>query len=229
MLTLIAAMPFAMNENIKAITSLLAASKSLATMSLGGISINGETLQATAVVHEAANNQLIAFLKAYRWLETEYEYPHRPTDTSLQIEFLEKEKHEITSWLIVAPQRKMSFGRPLTVKGVGDFAVKERHRVEGRGFQVFGEPVHRTIAEYLAGIEPGASALTKPNAATIPLRNKHRGVCLLYPVREQEKDDVSIGFELLFPENDMSFDINFTVRRKGEKAQIVVQDSNGAS
>jgi hypothetical protein len=127
----------------------------------------------------------------------------------------------------MAPQRKSSWGPPLTVKGVGDLAVKERHRVEGRGFQVFGEPVHRTIGEFLAGIEPGNSELTLPNAETKPLRNEHRGVYLLYPVREHPKDKVSIGFELLFPQNNIPFAINFTVRRKAEKTQVVVQDSAG--
>lgn len=225
MLTLTPAKPAAMDENIKTMGNLLSASKALGLISLGGTSRKNKPLDAVAVVLESTNKQLIGFLKAYRWLETDYKYPERPTDTSLQIEFLEKEKHEIASWLIVAPQRKTSFGDPLTVKGVGDLTVKERHRVEGRGFQVFGEPAHRTVGEFLIGVEPGNSELALPNAATKRLRDLHRGVCLLYPVREEQKDKVSIGFELLFPENRIPFDINFTVRRKTEKAEIVVQDA----
>jgi hypothetical protein len=103
--------------------------------------------------------------------------------------------------------------------------VKERHRVGNRGFQVFGEPAHRVIADFLVGIESGKSKLIAPNAATTALQNEHRGIFLLYPVREQLQDKVSIGFELLFPANDIPFDINFTVRRKAESTKIIVQDS----
>jgi hypothetical protein len=229
MLTLAPAKPAAMDENINTVTGLLTASKSLGTMFLSGISRKNKEFDATAIVLETTNEQVIAFLRAYRWLETDYKDFERPVDTSLQIEFLKTQKHDIASWLILAPQRKKSFGQQLTIGSVGNLAVKERHRVGGRGFQVFGEPVHRTIAEYLAGIEPGNSSLTLPNAATESVRNKHRGVFLLYPVREKQKDKISIGFELFFPYNRLPFDINFTVRRKSEEAQIIVEDSKDAS
>jgi hypothetical protein len=222
MLTLTPAKPAMMDENIKTLEVLLVGSKSLGRKTVGGTSMNADVL-----LYEATNAQLVSFLKAYRWLETDYKYPERPADTGLQIEFLEKQKHDITSWLIVAPQRKSSFGPPLTVKGVGDCAVKTRRRIEGRGFQVFGEPGHRAIAESLAGIEPGRAKLGLPNAATKLLQNEHRGIFLLYPVREQPTERVSIGFELLFPKNRIPFDMNFTVRRKAESARIVVQDAGG--
>jgi len=225
MLTLTAAEPAAMDENINAVTSLLTASNSRGKQLLCGTLKDSKALEINAVVLETTNHQLIAFLKAYRWLETDYKYPERPADTNLQIEFLEKEKHEITSWLIVAPQRKLSFGDPLIVTGIGALSVKERSRIPGRGFQVFGEPVHRTFAEYLAGIGPGKSEITKPNEATASLRKEHRGVILLYPVREKNAGKVSIGYELFFPENKIQFDLNFTVRRKAEKDNIVI--SNG--
>jgi len=232
MLTLSPAKPAAMDENINAASSLLVSSKPLGTITLGGTSSKSKEVEASAKVFEATNGGVIGFLKAYRWLESDYKYPARPTDTALQIEFLEKQKHDIASWLIVAPQRKESFGEPLTLEGVGQFAVKERHRVEqGRGFQVFGEPVHRMIAEFLAGIKPSkpdSAELTSPSSSTKKLQIKHRGLCLLYPVREQEKGNVSMGFELFFPENHIPFDINFTVRRKTEGTQVVVQDAEGA-
>jgi hypothetical protein len=231
MLTLIPAKAPAMDENINAVSSLLVASKPLGTIALGGTSSKNKEVKTSARVFEATNGSVIGFLKAYRWLESDYKYPARPTDTALQIEFLEKQKHDIASWLIVAPQRKESFGHPLTLEGVGQLAVKERHRVEGRGFQVFGEPIHRMIAEFLAGIKPGKSdsaELTSPTPTTKNLRIKNRGVCLLYPVREEQKGKVSMGFELFFPENDLPFDISFTVRRKTDGAQVVVQDTAGA-
>ena len=110
------------------------------------------------------------------------------------------------------------------MSGVGELTVKERQRVEGRGFQVFGEPQHRMIARYFAGIEPepGKDKLTLPNADTARHRKEHCGVILLYPVRETSTARASLGFELFFPENALPFDLNFTVARKAEKGKIVV-------
>ena len=59
----------------------------------------------------------------------------------------------------------------------------------------------------------------------MPLQDAHRGIVLFYPVRERKTDKATIGFELLFPNNDISFDMNFTVRRKSESASVVIQDS----
>jgi hypothetical protein len=220
--TLLPTTTTAMDRNVKVLASLVDASEALGKEALGE-----DRTVADSFLFEVVNERLIEFLKAYSWLEEDYKYPERPADIGLQIEFLEKQKHGITSWLIAAPQRKSSFGPPLRLNGVKDFAVKERHRSEpGRGFQVFGEPMHRTIAEFLAGIKPGKSKLAAPNATTKALFNEHRGIFLLYPVREdeKEKEKVSVGFELLYPTNDIGFDMNFTVRRKAESAKIVVPD-----
>lgn len=222
MLTLAPVKADSMDRNIHTVKALLRSAKSLGTERLGGLSSENKAVQFNAIILEASNGGLVEFLKDYRWLETDYKFPGRPTDVGLQIEFLEQQKHGIQGWLIVAPQRQVSFGDPLLVEGLGKFAVKERHRNEGRGMQVYGEPDHRTVSEFLAGIAPGSSKLTQPNSSTGSLRNVHRGVILLYPVREQEKDGITIGYELLFPNNDLPYEINFSVRQGG-KSQIVVQ------
>ena len=231
MLTLAPTQPGTIDKNIDALKMLLVSSTERRMKSLGGVTSKGKKINAETFVFEATNAQLVAFLKAYRWLETDYKYPERPTDASLQIEFLERQKHGITSWLIIAPQRKVSFGDAAEIGIFAKLAVKTRQRVEGRSFQVFGEPDHRKIGEFLAGIEPepGKSKLTSPNAETSSLHDLHRGVYLLYLVREEEHDNVSVGFELLFPNNHLSFDTNFTVRRKSEGARIVVTDAEDGS
>lgn len=225
--TLSPAKPDSMEKNVETLESLANASVSLGAMSLGGTLNSGKTTKTNAVVLETTNEALIAFLKGYRWLESEYRENQRPTSIALQIEFLEKQKHGINSWLILAPQRDKSFGDSLSLKDGCNFAVKERHRAGGRGFQGFGEPDHRTIGEFLTGTKSLKSVLATPNEATKSLQDKHRGVCLLYPVREKREDLVTVGFELLFPENDLSYDLNFTVRRKDEEAKIVVENSSG--
>lgn len=214
----------ALDANLNSLGALLAAATPLGRESLGGQSSEDKTIKTDSLLFEVSNEDLITFLKAYHWLEAEYAYPDRPTDIGLQIEFLEKQKHGITSWLILAPQRKESFGQPLPFKDLADLTVKERHRVSGRGFQVFGESAHRAVAEFLANVlPPDKLQLTTPTATTKALRNEHRGILLLYPVRETEKETASVGFETLFPENDLSFDTHFTVVRKAERSRVVVQ------
>jgi hypothetical protein len=223
MLTLAASKPAAMNENVKALKSLLGVALPLGRQVLGGTSSEGSRIDAEVLSYQVTTSQLVAFLNSYRWLETDYQYPERPADAALQLEFLEKHNHGITSWLIIAPQRQSSFGPPLEIADVAIFAVKNRRRLEGRGFQVFGEPTHRTIAKFLAVIESENSKLVVPNALTQSWQDPHRGVCLLYPVRERETDDISIGFELLFPKNNLKFDVNFTVLRPAQAGSIAVQ------
>jgi hypothetical protein len=230
MLTLTAAEPTGIDRNIATTKRLLAAASLIGTMSLGkavrSIKKKDTLVEVNAVVLSTTNDYTIKFLEDFRWLESDYKHPKRPADTNLQIDFLRNAKHGINGWLIIAPQRKTSFGEPLKFDGLGDLTVKERFRNAGRGFQVFGEPTHRTIAEYLAGIEPGSSAVPMPNTETARLRDEHRGVILLYPVRSNKPDKVSIGFELIFPNNDIAFDMNFTVRRKAESAQVIVPTSD---
>jgi hypothetical protein len=227
MLTLTANQPASLEKNMKSLAGLLSASKSLGMLRLGGKSQKkNKPVEITALVHEATNSQVGAFLEAFRWLETDYKYPERPADTNLQIEFLEKQKHGIKSWLVVAPQRKVSFGEPLQMKGLPSLAVKERHRVENRGFQVFGEPSHRLVAEFLAKVDATNDVLVSPDSQTTKLQDPKRGVLLLYPVRENPGDEIAIGFELQFPENNLGFDLNFSVRRRSEMRAVVVDTSD---
>jgi hypothetical protein len=106
---------------------------------------------------------------------------------------------------------------------VGKLTVKQRRRLEGKVFQNFGEPAHRIIAEFLVGLsKSNAQFLELPNPSTKDLSVPHRAVMLIYPVREHEKDKISIGFELLFPKNQLGFDTNFTVRKKAESDSVIV-------
>lgn len=221
MLTLAPTKKTAMTANIGSVAQLLAKGKTLGMLTLGGKTAN-RTIATKCAVYEVTTQQVTSFLKAYKWLESEYPAGERPTETNLQIEFLEAQPHEISSWLIVAPQRSKSFGKPQTLSGVGDLSVKERHRDDGRGFQVFGEPEHRIVAERLTEVSSNKDPLTIVNAETAALECPHRGVVLLYLVREAEDGDVSVGFELYFPNNKIPFEVNFTVKKKSQAAAVIV-------
>lgn len=223
--TLLPAQPESMNANVAAVSALLESATSLVPVILGGISEKGTKVSVDSLVGSVDTADIASFLEAYHWLESDFRYPQRPAETTLQLDFLREQQHGITSWLILAAQRQQSFGPMLTLPRLPKLAVKERHREEeGRGFQVFGEPLHRMVANYFAGIDPGEGKdlLAKPNAETSTRRRDHLGVLLLYPVREAPTEAVSMGFELFFPENDLPFDINFTVRRTTDDVTIPV-------
>lgn len=213
----------AMDENIETLHQLLAASKPIGRSILGGASSEGKKVSADMFVCRFTSKELSAFLTNYRWLESDYAEDERPADATHQIAFLGRKDNQIDSWLLLAPQRSVSFGPPLPVPNWGSLAVKERHRLEERGFQVFGEPSHRRIADFLAGLKSSKDPIAKPNEATSQLKVPKQGVMLLYPVREEPSVQVSVGFELLFPKNDLPFELNLSVRKKGE--QLIVEEA----
>ena len=225
--TLIAATAASMSENLKTLGRFLTGAKSFGLENLGGKTIGGKTVKVESFIFSASNKQLIDFLNDFRWLESDYNAGERPRDVQLQIEFLAKERHGIDSWLIVAPQRKDSFGAALPLNNLAPLAVKLRKRVEGRGFHVFGEPTHRAVSRFLAGIKETdkTDELESANTVTQNLKSNTRGILLLYPVRTKQDDKVAVGFELLFPENDLQYDVHFTVRKKAEVGSTVQSTS----
>lgn len=52
-----------------------------------------------------------------------------------------------------------------------------------------------------------------------------RGVLLLYPAREDENKQVSIGFEILLPPNNLPYGIQYTTRVQEDVATIEADDS----
>jgi hypothetical protein len=102
--------------------------------------------------------------------------------------------------------------------------VKERGRIDNRRFKVFGESAHRLLARWLCGqIDSEKDNITKPSQTSALLKvDRHRGILMLYPVRETARSRVCLGYELLFPENDLGFETNFTVKVKEAEDRIVV-------
>jgi len=213
-----------LRQNIRSLENLLmhAGGKGFSLLGGGTGAANPKSIAINCAIFLSQNEAVVEFLKEYRWLEDEFNHPARPPEVELQLDFLTKAAHGITSWLVVAPQMaKESFGNRL-LAGNLDLTVKQRGRL--RGFKVFGESKHRAIAEFLMSLEfSGKLRIASPNPATVALADKTRGVMLLYPVREKEKDLISVGFELLFPKNDLPYDLNLTVEREDRSTKIVVE------
>ena len=213
--------------NRELVKKLLAKAKKLGRKTLGGKASSGLQLSMDTFVFESKSGMFTDFLRDFRWLEREYEGEERPADIGLQIEFLEKQNHGISSWLVLLPQRKTSFTTPMQLDGVGEFSTKERSQKESGAFKVFGEGAHRCIAEYLAEIPPDPDSLhlSKPGKQTESLKNKKRGIVLIYPVATTKKGVILIGYEILYPNNNLGFDTNLTVLRKG--TEITVASGRG--
>ena len=212
--------------NSDSLSSLLERSAVKTSSMLGGTYRDGKTAEWKAKVFTVNTVEVIEFLKSFRWLETEYANNERPADISLQVEFLRTADHGITSWLIIAPQVDRTTGPPWEANtGNVSLSVKKRGRTGGKDsrFKVFGEPHHRAVSEFLLMRTESSKPFKQANAGTIELQDSHRGVMLLYPVRETEAAPVSVGFELLFPHNNLPFDVNFTVRKKAESERIIVE------
>jgi hypothetical protein len=113
----------------------------------------------------------------------------------------------IRDWAFIAPQ--LQRGRKW--EGGGEqFTVKFRSRVGDR-VGAFSEPDHRAAAAAIISSEP----LPGGNDILQNLRAKSRGVLLFYPVTHRERSDPeeipTMGFALLFPNNDLRTNIVFGV------------------
>jgi hypothetical protein len=210
--TLVAADDDGTNANLRAAEKLLKTTNLVGRRKLQG-QMAAKLYTCDALLFEADTAAIAAFLKEFHWLKSDYKFPSRPAEITLQIEFLEEQRHQIDNWIIIAPQRAQSFGHRLTFSDLPDLSVKERHRPDGKGFPVIGEPRHRAFAEYLSGTAEKDKDLNAVNAETTALCRPHLGVMLLYPVRSKAEDPASIGFELFFPKNNLGFGAKFTVVR----------------
>ena len=221
--TLTPAKKLGMDHNRQCLQKLMASAKVISNATLGGRSNENKQINVDSVYFKTDTARIIEFLTSFQWLEQDYKPTERPTDIGLQIEFLRKAKHGIKSWLVVAPQRRESFGTPLELKDQPPLAVKNRQRMEERGFQQFGEPDIRALAEYIAAVNRPEKKQSDPNEKptekrhivapeknTEALRDKHCGVLLIYPARPAESDQISIGFEILYPDNDLGYAMHFT-------------------
>ncbi len=94
------------------------------------------------------------------------------------------------------------------------FNVKKRSWLGAR-FGVYSEPRHLAVARYIAGIQAQEGVnLKKADRKTKELKRIGRGVCLFYPVRNEKREKISIGFTLVYPENALGFMETLSVQKR---------------
>lgn len=202
----------------------------LTRLTLGASSGGGKPNQFDALCGSVSSQDMVQFLKDYRWLE-ESEGTRRKV-LQRQIEFLEGAygDPEIDGWLLIAPQRRNAKDT-LTMNGM-TFTIKERSRTVANDrysrYEVYTEPEHVRVAEYASGINPHNPS----SDSTSSLQKGRQAVCLFYPVRDPHKDPprvgrsrkqyASIGFALYCPRNHIASPITFRVRNPDRAGDVVV-------
>jgi hypothetical protein len=179
-----------------------------------------------AKVRETTVSDFMAFLSGFEWLRGA-----SPNEKNLHLNFLRDPNNGINSCLIVAPQlaRRPVEGR----EWIGDMTVKRRRRLLGGAFQGFGEPLHRGAADFMTGrparmSEPTANPLEDPTPDTAELRDDHRMIVLLYPVLPEGETTITMGFEVLYPDNDADRGIYIQTRIHGDVPAIRDPDAPAA-
>lgn len=187
--------------------------------SLAGYDTKGSRQEFAAYVAIAPNNDVIDFIKSYRWENRAQVLQH-------EIQFLlgAKGDPEIESWIIIAPQLKQSseYWPKNKNKNVPKMTVSMRTRIDKR-FGVYSEPVHVNAAKYFAGINVGP---LKPTADMRKDRRSKAAVMLFYPVCDSKDKFVSMGFTMQLPKNHINKQISWVVHRKGAAGKpepVVVQ------
>jgi len=230
--TLVAAAEPGIRHNQQLLVRLLSRSRRVVDNEvLGGTRSDGKTDRIPCHGFEATQKDVIDFLEGYRWVEGKFAEGKRPSSIQLQIEFLRREKHGIDSWLVLLPQtvKGESHGPKFTILKGLETNVRERNWVEegegARRLQQVGEPAHRRLAKWMCKIKT-----TKGCYLESPLRKEqqnlqdsHRGVLLVYAVRPSDaKGPAVIGFEMLYPENNLPKTIGFSVRDPRKADDIII-------
>lgn len=184
----------------------------------------GKKINSHSFISIISSTVVIAtFLREFRWSEDRYKETERPQNIQLLIEFIEKEMHGINSWIIVAPQRKNSFGPSLEISEDFKLSVKMRTINGNSNVDAYGEPEQRFFGNYLAGITGEKSEITKAGKELLLLKKEGRAVLQFYFVRSSENDDeVTVGFEVFIPPNKLEYRHKFSSRKNDDSVSVTV-------
>ena len=159
----------------------------------------------TALVWEASFEDLLRFLEHYQW--------DKENLMRLEIEYMKGKGDKdpmISRGLIVCPQKAKDSSYTWD-----DMSVFERRRIDG-GFKIFSEPRHVKVAEAIAL----QKSLPSSSKDLTELSNSETAVLVAYPAigtgysgskSELADKDVTIGFGIKFPDNNIQTSLTFGV------------------
>lgn len=210
----------AIRDNGERMKALLEGSE-IKSQTLSLVSKAGKNIEFSAKIGIFETSSVLKFLGSYEWSGSN---PHL---VQRQIDYL-KGKHgdtEIDSWLLIAPQKAPGASKAWTAHDTA-FEVRQRGRA-GERYKVYTEPNHKEMAEYLGGIAEVTSAT--PNTSL--LRRPNQAIFLFYPVRDEEgaeknQEVPSMGFDLLFPRNQIKSALKFSVYDSANKDAVTVFAAN---
>jgi Z1 domain-containing protein len=176
----------------------------------------------SAIVGTVTPKEMLKFLRAYRWEGGAQPIHH-------EIEFLEGSEGNpgIDGWLIVAPALETEHRSwpDKTVPGIPKIPVRTRARI-GQRINVYTEPDHVLGARYIAGLNLD---IDKPNNSLAKARTPRRGVMLFYAVQAVPDAFYTMGFALIFPENNLKKGTKWTVRDKNQLNAVVIDRTSTIS
>lgn len=182
------------------------------------VRVGDKRVQSDALVCVVGFEPMLNLLERYKW---------SPSGTLEPVlEFLRGKLGDpnILEWLFLAPQVADKAASGKWEAGGTTFNVVDRARaLDSERMKTFSEPRHRTIAEVLIGLRDG-EPLGKD---TQELANTRRAAFLFYPCFDvdEEEEDLTMGFSLLFPKNNLPVQMAFSVQDNNQPEAVVVSSS----
>jgi hypothetical protein len=165
--------------------------------------------------------------RSYRWYDPRTKESKFGNPLKLQMEFIEGRagRTEIQDWLFLAPQISKPRGKKHLAGVEFDVVFRSRHVSQPARFHTYNDPFHRAFARHICK----QIKLPRSNADLNSLRGQ-RGVMIYYAVTENEAANetkpavppFTVGFTLLFPNNDIRSLIGFSVRRPNQPPEAVI-------
>jgi hypothetical protein len=210
-------------HNLDAFTRLLRG-KAVGHHDLSAV-VKGRRARLAANTAVLAPDEMLRFLKSYRWFNRNDRTLRLGNPLAAQIGFLEDTGDRdpaIDDWLLLAPCITDPRAK-LAIEGVDfDVVYRSRHDDAPNRFNTYNDPIHRQFGEYIAK----QTQLEEANSALEELRSDRRAVMIFYPITEvdrgRSKPPYTLGFTLLFPVNNIKSPITFGVVRPDRPEAPVV-------
>jgi hypothetical protein len=218
--------PDQIKHNNDALAALLVDSKIVQSTMKAKARDSLRTLEANTALFSTA--RLLVFLKTYRWFDPKSREASIGNPLRLQMEFLQGNagNHGIEDWLLLGPKVSSPQGSHELNGTKFDLVYRSRHEQQEHRFNTYNDPVHRAFAQHIC------QQLILPQAddELNLLTSAHRAVMIYYPITDVKivkssrsvKGPPTVGFTLLFPNNDIISPLGFTVRMPDKPEEAII-------